>query len=126
MRKVLPSLINYINNKIKRRKEEAFEKIKQDLINKNFSKIFKQYIEKSLNPKKLELLNQMRRDAKYAEIRPKTQIKLFKLFRKKYIKNITSSLIEPSRLYRLYYLCNMSKMHINIASQRYYQDIIVN
>ena len=124
MRKVLPSLINYINNKIKRRKEEAFEKIKQDLINKNFSKIFKQYIEKSLNPKKLELLNQMRRDAKYAEIRPKTQIKLFKLFRKKYIKNITSSLIEPSRLYRLYYLCNMSKMHINIASQRYYRELI--
>ena len=124
MRKVLPSLINYINNKIKRRKEEAFEKIKQDLINKNFSKIFKQYIEKSLNPKKLELLNQIRRDAKYAEIRPKTQIKLFKLFRKKYIKNITSSLIEPSRLYRLYYLCNMSKMHINIASQRYYRELI--
>ena len=34
MRKILPSLINYINNKIRRRKEEAFEKIKKELINK--------------------------------------------------------------------------------------------
>ena len=124
MRKVLPSLINYLNNKIRRRKEDAFEKIKKDLISKNFSKIFTDYIQNSLNPKKLELINQMKRDVKYAEIRPKTQIKLFKLFRKKYIKYITSNLVEPSRLYRLYYLCNMSKMHINIASQRYYRELI--
>ena len=49
MKKVLPSSINYINNKIKKRNEEAFEKIKQYLISRNFSKIFKHYIENSLN-----------------------------------------------------------------------------
>jgi hypothetical protein len=124
MRKVLTNLKNYINNIIKKRKEEAFEKIKADSINKNFLKIFKHCIQTSLNPKKMELINQMKRDAKYAEIRPRTQIKLFKLFRKKYIKYITTSMVEPSRLYRLYYLCNMSKMHINIASQRYFRELI--
>ena len=66
----------------------------------------------------------MKRDVKYSEIRPRTQIKLFKLFRKKYIKYVTSSLIEPSRLYRLYYLCNITRMHSTIAAQRYYRELI--
>ena len=32
MKKVLPSLINYLNDKIKQRKEETYEKIKKQLI----------------------------------------------------------------------------------------------
>ena len=124
MRNILPSLINYLNNKIRRRKEEAYEKIKKELINKKFAHIFKKYIKKTFCPKKLEILTQMKRDVKYSEVRPRTQIKLFKLFRKKYIKYITESLKEPSRLYRLYYLFNITKMHSNIANQRYYRELI--
>ena len=125
MIKILQSLIQYINNKIKRRKEEAFEKIKKELISIKFVNILKNYVQKiSGRPNKMEILTRMKRDVKYSEIRPKTQIKLFKLFRKKYIKYITASLVEPSRLYRLYYLFNITKMHANIASQRYYRELI--
>ena len=124
MRKILPHLLNYINNRIKRRKEEAFDKIKQYLKNKGFAKIFKNFVEKNMAKKQLELISYMKRDVKYSEIRPKTQIKIFKMFRKKYVKYITSSLVEPSRLYRLYYLCNITKMHSNIALQRYYRELI--
>ena len=124
MRKLLPSIINYIDNKIKKRKEEAYQKIKKELISKKFANLLKQYVKKAYEPKKIEILTQMKRDVKYSEIRPKTQIKLFKLLRKKYIKYITSSLIEPSRLYRLYYLLNITKMHSNIANQRYYRELI--
>ena len=124
MRKILPHLLNYINNRIKRRKEEAFDKITQYLKSKGFAKIFKNFVEKNMAKKQLELISYMKRDVKYSEIRPKTQIKIFKMFRKKYIKYITSSLVEPSRLYRLYYLCNITKMHSNIALQRYYRELI--
>ena len=124
MRKVLPSLLNYVSNKFKKRKEEAFEKIKSELINKSFANILKNYATNFSKPKILELVRYMKRDVKYSEIRPRTQIKLFKLFRKKYIKYVTSSLIEPSRLYRLYYLCNITRMHSTIAAQRYYRELI--
>ena len=124
MKKILPSLINYLNDKIKRRNEETFEKIKKESINKKFAQIFKSFVKKTFSPKKLQILTQMKRDVKYSEIRPKTQIKLFKLFRRKYIKDITSSLVEPSRLYRLYYLFNITKMHANISNQRYYRELI--
>ena len=124
MRKILPHLLNYINNRIKRRKEEAFDKITQYLKSKGFAKIFKNFVEKNMAKKQLELISYMKRDVKYSEIRPKTQIKIFKMFRKKYVKYITSSLVEPSRLYRLYYLCNITKMHSNIALQRYYRELI--
>ena len=124
MKKILPSLINYLNDKLKRRNEETFEKIKKESINKKFAQIFKSFVKKTFSPKKLQILTQMKRDVKYSEIRPKTQIKLFKLFRRKYIKDITSSLVEPSRLYRLYYLFNITKMHANISNQRYYRELI--
>ena len=66
----------------------------------------------------------MHRDALYAESRPLNQIKLFKLFRKKYIKELTSSLEEPAKLYHLYYLINVTLMHKKIAQQRFYRELI--
>ena len=77
-----------------------------------------------IEPKKKDFIKKIRRESKFSETRPIYQSKLFQLFRKKFIKHIKESLIQPSRLYRLFYLINMSKMHENIAAQRYIREII--
>ena len=124
MRKVLPSLIRYLQSIINKRNQDSFDNIKYKLINNKFCQLLKSFNNKTIKPDKEELVRKIRREAKYAESRPVYQVKLFKLLRKKYIKTITTSLVEPSRLYRLFYLVNMTKMHKNIAEQRFYRELI--
>ena len=66
----------------------------------------------------------MHRDALYSESRPLYQIKLFKLFRRKFIQEMAYSLEEPAQIYHLYYLVNVTDMHKKIAKQRFYRELI--
>ena len=124
MRKVLPGLVNYVQKLINKRNRDSFDNIKSKLINNKFCQLFKAFSNRTIKPEKEDLMRNMRREAKYSETRPQYQVKLFKLLRKKYIKTITKTLVEPSRLYRLFYLINMTKMHKNIAEQRFYRELI--
>ena len=124
IRKVLPSLIKFLDTLIKRRKREAYDKVASNLINNKFCQLLKSFNDKKILPDKEEFVNKIKRDAKYAASRPFYQMKLFKLMRKKYIRTITTSLVEPSRLYCQFYLINMTKMHKNIAKQRFFRELI--
>jgi hypothetical protein len=124
MRKVLPNLVNYLQKLLNRRKQDTFDDIKSHLISNKFCQLLKAFNNKTIKPDKEDFVNTFKRDAKYAETRPQYQVKLFKLLRKKYIRTITTTLVEPSRLYRLFYLINMTKMHKNIAEQRFYRELI--
>ena len=124
MMKVLPSMVKYLQNLINRRNGKTFDKLISDMKSKSFANLFKKYNNKTIQPAEKEFVQKIRRDAKYSETRPTYQVKLFKLFRKKYIRYVRTVLVEPSRLYRLFYLLNMTKMHTNIAAQRYYREII--
>ena len=124
MRKVLPSLINYVQKIINKRNQDSFDLIKSKLVNNKFCQLFKAFNNRTIIPDKEDFVRKIRREAKYSETRPQYQVKLFKLLRKKYIKTITTTLVEPSRLYRLFYLINMTKMHKNIAEQRFYRELI--
>ena len=66
----------------------------------------------------------MKKEVKYANTKPLYQIKLFKLLRKKYIKEIVTKLEEPSRLYKLFYLVNVTRMHEKITNQRFFRELI--
>ena len=66
----------------------------------------------------------MKKEAKYAKTRPLYQVKLFKLLRKKYIREILTRLEEPSRLYKLFYLVNVTRMHKKITNQRFFRELI--
>ena len=124
IKKCLPSFINYLENKIKNKKKDTLEKIKEQYKRIKFTQLLKNYSNKTiLNPKK-EAFNLIHRDALYSESRPLNQIKLFKLFRKKYIQELTSRLEEPARLYNLYYVVNVTAMHKKIAQQRFYRELI--
>ena len=124
MKAVLPNLMGYIQRLINRRKEDAFNKVKNELINRNFTKLFKAFNNKIIEPHEKEFIKKIKRESKFSETRPIYQTKLFKLFRKKYIKIVRTSLVQPSRLYRLFYLVNITRMHTNIAAQRYYREVI--
>ena len=124
MRKVLPSLINFLDLLIKRRKRDAYENVTSNFINNKFCQLLKSFNEKRILPDKEEFIKQLKRDAKYSASRPLYQVKIFQLLRKKFIRTITTTLVEPSRLYRVFYLINMTKMHKNIAKQRFYRELI--
>ena len=111
-------------NKINRKKLDTFEKIKEHFKRIKFIQLLKNYSNKTIFPPKKEVFNIIHRDALYSESRPINQIKLFKLFRKKYIKDLSSSLEEPAKLYNLYYIINITAMHKKIAQQRFYRELI--
>ena len=124
MRKVLPSLVNFLDSLLNKRKRDAYNKVATNLINNKFCQLLKSFNDKKILPDKEEFINKIKRDAKYAASRPFYQMKIFKLMRKKFIRTITTSLVEPSRLYYQFYLINMTKMHINIAKQRFFRELI--
>ena len=124
MRKVLPNLVGYLQRIINRRKEDCFDIMKTKYTNNKFCQLLKSFNNRTIKPDKEEFVKTLRREAKYAETRPQYQVKLFKLLRKKYIRTIRTTLVEPSRLYKLFYLINMTKMHKNIAEQRFYRELI--
>ena len=124
LRKVLPSLINFLDSLVKKRKRETYDKVTSNLISNKFCQLLKDFNDKKILPEKEEFMNKIKRDVKYAASRPLYQMKLFKLMRKKYIRTITTSLVEPSRLYCQFYLINITKMHQNIAKQRFFRELI--
>jgi len=124
MKKCLPHFIKFIQRKLENRRRDTMDTLKENDLQLNFAEKLKKYANKNTLAPKKELFNYMHRDALYAESRPLNQIKLFKLFRKKYIKELTSSLEEPAKLYHLYYLINVTLMHKKIAQQRFYRELI--
>ena len=124
MKKCLPLFVKYLEDKIKNRKEYTLDKIKEQYKRIKFIQLFKNYSNKMIFKPKKEAINLIHHDALYAESRPKNQIKLFKLFRKKYIQELTAKLEEPARLYNIYYMINVTAMHKKIAQQRFYRELI--
>ena len=124
LKKILPSFINYLDNKIKSRKADVMEKMKDKYRASKFCYLLKKFNEKTIKEPKIEMVKKLKKEVKYAETRPLYQIKLFKLLRRKYIKEITTKLVEPSRLYNLFYLINVTKMHKLITQQRFFRELI--
>ena len=124
MKKCLPHFIRYLQKKILNRKRDIIEKIQEQARQNHFAYLLKKYVNKNIFKPKKEAVNLIHRNALYSESRPIYQIKLFKLFRKKFIREFYNSLEEPAIVYHLYYLINVSLMHKKIAEQRFYRELI--
>jgi len=124
MKKCLPHFIKYIQKRLDNRRSDILNTLKDHNRQLKFAELMKKFANKTTLPPKKEVFNIMYRDAKYSESRPLNQIKLFKLFRKRYIQKLTYSLEEPAKLYHLYYLINVTAMHKKIAQQRFYRELI--
>ena len=124
MKKCLPHFIRFIQRKLDNKRRDTLDELKEHNKQLKFIELIKKYSNKTILPPKKDVFNLMDRDALYAESRPLNQIKLFKLFRKKYLQELTYSLEEPAKLYHLYYLINVTAMHKKIAQQRFYRELI--
>ena len=124
VKKCIPGFITYLDKKMKERKQDSFNQIKKSYASNKFCELLKKFSNKKILSPKEDIINVMKRDAKYAKTRPLYQIKLFKLLRKKYIKEIITQLQEPSRLYKLFYLVNVTQMHKKITNQRFFRELI--
>ena len=124
MKKCLPHFVKFLQNKLENRRRDTMEALKDHNRQLKFGELLKKYSNKVILEPKKDVFNLMHRDALYAESRPLNQIKLFKLFRKKYLQELTYSLEEPAKLYHLYYLINVTAMHKKIAHQRFHRELI--
>jgi len=124
IKKCIPSFVSYLDKKIKERNQNTLNEFKKAYASKKFCELLKSFSNKKIISPKSDVVNEMKREAKYSETRPLYQIKIFKLLRKKYIREIVTKLEEPSRLYKLFYLVNVTQMHKKITNQRFFRELI--
>ena len=124
IKKCIPSFVSYLDKKIKERNQNTFTEIKRAYASNKFCDLLKKFSNKKILSPKTDVIDVMKKEVKYASTRPLYQIKLFKLLRKKYIKEIVTKLEEPSRLYKLFYLVNVTRMHEKITNQRFFRELI--
>ena len=89
MKKCLPHFVKFLQNKLENRRRDTMEALKDHNRQLKFGELLKKYSNKIILEPKKDVFNLMHRDALYAESRPLNQIKLFKLFRKKYLQELT-------------------------------------
>ena len=124
IKKCLPGFVNYLDKKIKERNQNSLNEIKRFYASNKFCYLLKKFSNKQILSPKKDIVDELKREKKYSQTRPLYQIKLFKLLRKKYIREITTKLEEPSRLYKLFYLVNVTQMHKKITNQRFFREMI--
>jgi hypothetical protein len=124
LKKCLPHFVKFLNNKLENRRMDALNSIKDHYKKIKFSELLSKFSNKIIAKPKKEVVDVISREAKYSESRPICQVKLFKLIRKKYISYMKESLEEPAKVYKLYYLMNVTNMHKKISKQRYYRELI--
>ena len=124
IKKCIPGFVSYLDKKIKERNQNTLNEIKRIYTANKFCFLLKKFSNRTILPPKEDVVREIIREGKYSETRPLYQVKLFKLLRRKYIKEITKRLEEPSKLYKLYYLINVTRMHEKIKNQRFYREMI--
>ena len=124
IKKCIPGFVAYLDKKMKERKQDSLNEIKRVYNANKFCYLLKKFSNRTILPPKEDVINELKKEKKYSQTRPLYQIKLFKLLRKKYIKEITTKLEEPSRLYKLFYLINVTRMHKKITKQRFFREMI--
>ena len=93
-----------MEGKIRERNSNTLDRILENYRAEKFCKLLKKYNNRTIEPSKEHLIFKMKKRRTILETQPIYKIKLFKIFRKKFIKTITTTLQEPSRLYKLFYL----------------------
>ena len=82
IKKCLPSFVTYLDKKIKERKQNTFAEIKRAYASNKFCDLLKKFSNKKILSPKEDVINEMKKEAKYAKTRPIYQVKLFKLLKK--------------------------------------------
>ena len=117
---LVPHLIKYLEEKIKERKNDYYQKLKTEYKNKKLCDTLVKYLNKKQEPDKKTFFNTFKKSSKSGEM----QIKLYRLFRKKIIKKILTYIEEPSRLLKLMYLIKITIVNKEISEKRWIRVLI--
>ena len=123
-KKILPFFIKYLQNKINKRKLDAFNKINKYGLYESFVKLYNNYINNIIKNSKKELINKLKKNSEDYLTKVLTLSKLYNLFKTYYIKKLTKSLKETIRIYKILYLLKMIRMHKRISKLRFIREVI--
>ena len=121
---IIPLFIEYLKRKIKERRKDAFNRIKNVEKYDKFIKYIKEYINKQLKNPKENFLNNLKDIQHILQTKGPLLNKLYKLLRKYIIKKWINELNPISRVYKLFYLFKLTFMFKGVTENRFIREII--
>ncbi|MCQ2815840.1 MAG: hypothetical protein MJ252_01105 [archaeon] len=122
-KKIMPFFVKYLEDKIKQRKKDAFNKLIMNDRDARFCVLLKKYNNRVQKPNKEELVNSLKDRSDFMDSRGQYILQMYSLLRKYWIRKVTTKLEGPSRQYRLMYLIKVTTMHKKIANQRFIREV---
>ena len=122
--KLIPYLVNFLNNKFIKNKQLVMEKLKDQISYHLFCRNYSSFAKKCLLPIKTELISNLKLRSNYMDTQGIYLINLFKLLRKKWIQYVVEQMAEPSKIYKMFYLVRLTIMHKSIAKQRFIRELV--
>jgi hypothetical protein len=121
---LLPSFVKFLNSKILKRKDDAFNKIKKDVNIEKFCKLYKSWTDKKeLEPKK-ELIERLKKIYKNAETEGPMKLKLFKLLRKAIIHRWLKSTTKIGKVAGIIYITRLLIMQREFSHELFFRQLI--
>ena len=124
IKKIIPYFIKYLENKMKQKKLETFKTLKKHDLFTRFCKLYKKHSNNQLIYPKEKLIQNIKVKSDYNSSHGITLLKLYNLIKKYFIYHLTTSLIEPNKIYKILYIMRMTRMHKKIAKLRFLREII--
>ena len=121
---LLPSLVNYINQKILDKKQDAFDALKDKYAANKFCDLYKRWTEKQeLEPKK-ELVDKLRRIYKRVSTEGPLKLKLFKMLRREAIRRMLRKSKKVNKVLGMMYVTRLLIMQREIAKEKFLRQLI--
>ena len=121
---ILPALFNYLNQKILRQKEDAFNQIKKKTNADKFCELYKRWAEKQeLGPKK-ELVDKLKRIYYREKSEGPLLLKLFKILRHESIRRILKKSKKTRKVMGMMYVTRLLIMQREISKNTFLRQLI--
>ena len=123
MKKLLPFFVDYLDSKVMGTKRWVVDKLIDNDKYGRFCSLYKKFSTKVKIPQKEDLVSELKARSNYMDTQGQYLIRLFKLLRKKWVRHVTTSLVEPNKIYKLLYLLRITYMHKKVAKQRFIREL---
>ena len=121
---ILPHFVDYLNRKIKNRKKESFDKIRNTEKYQKFIKYIIEYINKLLKNPKEDFFDRLKNIQHISSTKGPLLNELYSLLRKYIIRKWMAELNPIHRMYKLFYLFKLTFMFKGMTEKRFIREII--
>ena len=121
---LLPSFVNYLNDKLLNRKNDAFNKIQKNVNSEKFCQLYKTWAEKQELDNKKELIDKLKKIYYYSETDGPLKFKLFKILRKGAIHRMFKSSPKIRKVMGMIYVTRLLVLQREVAHEKFFRQII--